>query len=191
MGLRDEIIATEHSQQAAAEKINQWKANGDLYSKLAYEYFRPKAIKLKWPKVIWTNYATPKHAFILWLAMKERLLTKDRLPDPGANQPCSLCRAENETAEHLFFQCNYVRHIWNPIKSWLGFRRSLSSLKAAVEMGNQGSHRNRNPIQSKKAGHSLHHLFRLGSKESQNILKEESKLRKQLLGKSKFLCTEY
>ncbi|GFS35505.1 hypothetical protein Acr_00g0040240 [Actinidia rufa] len=133
MGLRDEIIATEQSQPAAAQKINQWTANGDLHSKLAYDYFRPKANKLKWPTVIWSNYTTPKHAFILWLAMKERLLTKDRLPDPGADQTCLLCRTENETTEHLFFQCNFVRQIWSPIKSWLGFRRTLSTLKAAVK----------------------------------------------------------
>ncbi|PSS30620.1 Ribonuclease H protein [Actinidia chinensis var. chinensis] len=133
MGLRDEIIATEQSQPAAAQKINQWTANGDLHSKLAYDYFKPKANKLKWPAVIWSNYTTPKHAFILWLAMKERLLTKDRLPDPGADQTCSLCRTENETTEHLFFQCNFVRQIWSPIKSWMGFRRTLSTLKAAVK----------------------------------------------------------
>ncbi|XP_057512765.1 uncharacterized protein LOC130794818 [Actinidia eriantha] len=108
-------------------------ANGELNSKLAYEYFRPKANKLLWPKVIWTTYATLKHAFILWLAMKERLLTKDKLHDPAADQMCSLCRTENETAEHLFFQCNFARQVWNSVKGWLGFRRSLSTLKAAVK----------------------------------------------------------
>ncbi|GFS30621.1 hypothetical protein Acr_00g0012980 [Actinidia rufa] len=108
--------------------VQWWMANGELNSKLAYEYFRPKANKLLWPKVIWTTYTTPKHAFILWLAMKERLLTKDKLHDPAADQMCSLCRTENETAEHLFFQCNFTS-----VKGWLGFRRSLSTLKAAVK----------------------------------------------------------
>ena len=56
--------------------------NGELQSKLAHEYFRPRANKLHWAKVVWINYATPKHAFILWLAMKEKLLTKDGLHDP-------------------------------------------------------------------------------------------------------------
>ncbi|GFY86960.1 hypothetical protein Acr_05g0005990 [Actinidia rufa] len=83
--LRDEVIATEQSQQAAAQKMNQWMANGELQSKVAYEYFKPRASKLQWPKDIWLNYAIPKHAFILWLAMKEKLLTKDRLHDPEAD----------------------------------------------------------------------------------------------------------
>ncbi|GFY91065.1 hypothetical protein Acr_07g0012610 [Actinidia rufa] len=171
IALREEIIATERSQQAEAHKINQWMANGELNSKLAYEYFRPKAIKLQWPKVIWTNYATPKHAFIFWLAMKEKLLTKDRLHDPGANQLCSLCRTENETAEHfhLFFQCNFVRQVWNSIKRLARVPQISYDIKSSCQMVDQGSQRHGYPIQSKKAGHSLHHLFCMGSKKSQNI----------------------
>ncbi|GFS38150.1 DHHC-type zinc finger family protein [Actinidia rufa] len=46
IALREEIIATGRSQQAATHQINQWMANGELNSKLAYEYFRPKAIKV-------------------------------------------------------------------------------------------------------------------------------------------------
>ncbi|XP_057509147.1 uncharacterized protein LOC130791836 [Actinidia eriantha] len=113
--------------------MNQWIANGDLQSKLAYDYFILKASKLYWLKVIWINYAILKHAFILWLAMKEKLLTKDRLYDLEADQICSLCRTENEITEHLFFQCSFVRQVWNAIKGWLGFHITLSTVKAAVK----------------------------------------------------------
>ena len=50
IALRDEIIATGQALQATAKKITQWIANGELQSKLAYEYFKPRANKLQWPK---------------------------------------------------------------------------------------------------------------------------------------------
>ncbi|XP_057485879.1 uncharacterized protein LOC130772160 [Actinidia eriantha] len=133
INLRDEIIAAENTVEGAIQKMNQWTSNGELKSRIAYEYFRPRANKLLWTKVIWTNYTTPKHAFILWLAMKEKLLTKDRLHDPQIDQTCSLCRAKTETTRHMFFQCSFAQQVWNSIKGWLGFRRTLTTLKAAVK----------------------------------------------------------
>ncbi|GFS45411.1 hypothetical protein Acr_00g0095930 [Actinidia rufa] len=144
IALRDEITVAEQSQQVATQKIIQWMANGELNSKLAYEYFRPKANKLLWPKVIWTTYTTPKHAFILWLAMKERLLTKDKLHDPAADQML------------------------------IGLPQIPFNLKNSSEMVHQGSQRHENPIQSKTIGYCLHHLFCMGSKESQNIRRKSS-----------------
>ena len=82
IALRDEIIASEGTEHAAIQKLNQWSFNGELQSKLAYDHFRSRGNKLKWPKIIWNSNATPDHAFIFWLGMKGKLLTKDRLHDP-------------------------------------------------------------------------------------------------------------
>ena len=109
--LRDELVAAENTMEGAIQRMNQWTSKGELKSRIAYEYFRPKANKLLWTKVIWNNFTTPKHAFILWLAMKEKLLTKDRLHDPQIDQICLLCRAEVETTKHLFFQCSFVQQV--------------------------------------------------------------------------------
>ena len=64
MAFRDEFIASEETEQTAFQKLNQWTVNGELQSKLAYEHFRPRGNKLKWPKIIWNSSVTPKHAFI-------------------------------------------------------------------------------------------------------------------------------
>lgn len=104
-----------------------------MQSKLAYDHFRLRGIKLKWPKIIWNSNTIPKKAFIFWLGMKGKLLTKDRLHDPQVDQSCSLCRAEDESIDHLFFRCHFVRQVWSKIKSWLGLHRSLTTLKAAVK----------------------------------------------------------
>ena len=52
---------------------------GKIQSKLAYDYFRQRKAKLAWPKMVWQSFITPKHAFILWLGLKGKLLTKDKL----------------------------------------------------------------------------------------------------------------
>ena len=75
----------------------------------------------------------PEACLYLMVGNEEKLLTKDRLHDPLIDQTCLLCRAEVETAKHLFFQCSFVQQIWNSIKGWLGFRRALSTLKADVK----------------------------------------------------------
>ena len=47
IALRDDIIASEGTEQAAIQKLNQWSINGELQSKLAYDHFRPRGNNLK------------------------------------------------------------------------------------------------------------------------------------------------
>ena len=78
MVLRNELIASKETEEAAIQKLNQWTVNGELQSKLAYEFFRPRKSKLTWPNLVWQSCITPKHSFILWLRLKD-LFTKDKL----------------------------------------------------------------------------------------------------------------
>ena len=133
IALRDEIIAAENSVEEAIQRINQWSPNGQIQSKLAYEFFRPKGAKLIWPKLIWHSVITPKHSFILWLGIKDRLLTRDKLQGFTEDQVCPLCRSEEETINHLFFQCRVGNQVWTHIKSWLGITRAMQTIKASVK----------------------------------------------------------
>jgi hypothetical protein len=56
--------------------------------------FRRKQLFKVWWKLIWFSKAIPKHAFINWLAIKDRLSTCDRLAKWGynANILCIFCR---------------------------------------------------------------------------------------------------
>lgn len=60
-----------------------------------------------WLKAIWHPFSIPKCSFFLWLALRNRLLTKDRMISFGFNvsPTCVLCRSANESAEHLFSSC--------------------------------------------------------------------------------------
>ena len=60
----------------------------------------------------WFKYRIPRHAFILWLAIKGRLRTMDRLHDQERPRICTLCSLEDETHEHLFFNCRFSHEVW-------------------------------------------------------------------------------
>jgi hypothetical protein len=56
-----------------------------------------------WLKLVWDETIEPKHAFIFWLAVRNRLCT--------GNVLCIL--QENlENREHLFFQCSFTARVW-------------------------------------------------------------------------------
>ena len=75
------------------------------------------------PKVLWYDYVwfsqyIPRHTFILWVAIKGRLKTKDRIAKwfNIHDQLCHLCKSENESHNHLFFTCPYSRRLWERLK---------------------------------------------------------------------------
>ncbi|KAL2933431.1 Glutamyl-tRNA(Gln) amidotransferase subunit A [Bienertia sinuspersici] len=54
--------------------------HGSSYSiKKVYELLRAAGSKVHWDKAVWRSSTIPKHQFLTWLAVKQRLLTRDRL----------------------------------------------------------------------------------------------------------------
>ena len=110
-------------------------------SKGTWEAIRVKHQLCHWSKVVWFKYATPKYAFILWLAMKGRLATGDRMIhwNGSTNTSCVLCTEPLETVEHLFFECSYSTQIWGALMkgllrdkftvSWEGLMRIMSDTR--------------------------------------------------------------
>ena len=66
----------------------------------------------------------PKHAFIFWLAVRNKLQTKDRLKAfiEMKDSDCVLCQEEEETVRHLFFNCKKITDCLGAIKDWLGWK---------------------------------------------------------------------
>ncbi|GKC32324.1 RNA-directed DNA polymerase, eukaryota, reverse transcriptase zinc-binding domain protein [Tanacetum coccineum] len=82
-----------------------------------------KGMKNDSPKVIWCNHVwfsqcVPRHSFILWMAIKGRLKTQDRLSRwlTIQDMKCPLCRQCKDYHNHLFFSCNYSRRLWERLK---------------------------------------------------------------------------
>uniref|UniRef100_A0A803QBL0 Reverse transcriptase zinc-binding domain-containing protein n=1 Tax=Cannabis sativa TaxID=3483 RepID=A0A803QBL0_CANSA len=95
-----------------------------------YKWLCPTVSRVNWSNEVWNRLNTPKHSFVFWLAIQNRLKTRDRLlrfqiiTDPS----CLLCSGNAETCEHLFFHCPFSSECLQRIKNWLGWKTPASSL---------------------------------------------------------------
>lgn len=79
------------------------------------------ALRVHYPTVPWNKLVcfpahVPKCSVISWLAILNRLYTEDRLVlfRIKSISCCSLC-PDNESHDHLFFNCSYSTQVWNAI----------------------------------------------------------------------------
>ncbi|XP_056685717.1 uncharacterized protein [Spinacia oleracea] len=95
----------------------------------------PAVNKVYWVNAIWGRLAQPKHRFISWLAILERLDTKDRLKLFGVSVDdiCLLCGLEVENYSHLFFGCQYSSRCWNQIAGFLHISTNIRSLPQLIK----------------------------------------------------------
>jgi hypothetical protein len=80
--------------------------------------------------MVWFPYAIPKQAFLLWLAVQNRLTTGDRLGAWGytGDTQCMFCRNGMESRDHIFFMSNFssrirrtcmqLCNVTNPLLDW-------------------------------------------------------------------------
>lgn len=86
--------------------------------------------KLRYAKAIWNPNILPKHAFMLWLTLDQRLLTLDRLSswyNHSLNTQCLLCLNAEESVSHLFFSCQFSRAVLLEVAEWLGISYILAN----------------------------------------------------------------
>ena len=81
----------------------------------------PMRTTVPWHNLVWFTGATPRHSFLLWIALHIRLATHDRIyrftPGPLA---CVFCLNSMESHNHLFFQCTYTCFIWQGLLQRMG-----------------------------------------------------------------------
>ncbi|XP_018487780.1 uncharacterized protein LOC108858328 [Raphanus sativus] len=104
--------------RAENEDVDIWRREAGYKSKFSTQetwmIMRIAEVKCSWSKSIWFSRATPKFAFVAWLAVKDRLSTMDRISkwDCGVDETCVLCKSEKESRNHLFFECDYSSKVW-------------------------------------------------------------------------------
>ncbi|XP_021721521.1 uncharacterized protein LOC110689100 [Chenopodium quinoa] len=91
--------------------------------------------KVPWKRVTFHNLATPKSVFILWLALWNRLVTKDRLLQwhISCDPKCFLCLNGNESVQHLFFDCDFSRKVWSKVLGILRVSKRVQQLSDEVD----------------------------------------------------------
>ncbi|GJZ40961.1 putative reverse transcriptase domain, reverse transcriptase zinc-binding domain protein [Tanacetum coccineum] len=109
----------------------QWKAYDgslkDFSCREVWFMIQEHGSKTEWYYLVWSPYGIPRHAIHLWLVMKKRLKMKDRLTqwDVGNDVDlsllrCPLCKSQQDSHEHLFFECAYSSSIWQNVLNVVG-----------------------------------------------------------------------
>lgn len=100
------------------EDISQWRResgykNG-FSTRETWKQIREEKEKCTWTQGVWFSQATPKFAFMTWLACLNRLSTMDRTAkwSQGVDTICVLCKSADEDRDHLFFACSYSSQVW-------------------------------------------------------------------------------
>lgn len=132
--IRDKLLAVCPNFSYAESLLQKWHGeNNSGVGQNAYDFFRRHGPAVPWSKIVWDPIITPKHSFILWLGLKGRLNTKDRLHYLGIDQICGFCHSSVESKQHLFFSCSFSGRIWMSIRAWIGLRRVMSTLESGIK----------------------------------------------------------
>ncbi|XP_074302909.1 uncharacterized protein LOC141637244 [Silene latifolia] len=87
-------------------------------------------LEVEWHHLIWTKWSIPKHSFIAWLYYHQGFNTKGKLYRLGISPDsnCCICAQEEETSQHLFFQCQYRRNVLQCLQAWTSVQFSTDNI---------------------------------------------------------------
>ncbi|XP_071708757.1 uncharacterized protein [Rutidosis leptorrhynchoides] len=99
-----------------------------------WEVIRPRSSSVVWFRVVWFSQCIPRHAFLVWLLMGERLKTQDKFKSweihNGMRLLCLLCNECPDSHDHLFFDCKFSSLVWSKeaAMTWLPQRTNWRHL---------------------------------------------------------------
>ena len=106
------------------EDKHEWRheASGCFSPASYYKILFMGSITFEPWKRLWKSWGPPKCKMFLWLAMRDKCWTVDRLHKNGLPHPetCSLCDQEDETIQHLLTPCVFARQFWLSILPLFG-----------------------------------------------------------------------
>lgn len=93
--------------------INKENKDVEFSVKEAWKALRFDSPKVMWYKHVWFSQCIPRHAFVLWMAMRGRLKTSDRISRwfNISSTVCPLCNDVDESHTHLFFSCKFSKAV--------------------------------------------------------------------------------
>ena len=128
-----EIIYTLPQIHRGDDRINWRFPEGRLTTQSLYRLFCPPGPKVGWSSLLSGSLKIPRHNFILWLAIQEKLPTTDKawMTHLGG---CILCdEGTAETHTHMFFRCQYNRRCLAAVRQHVRFSWPNREWKRDVE----------------------------------------------------------
>ncbi|KAL0927368.1 hypothetical protein M5K25_001532 [Dendrobium thyrsiflorum] len=92
----------------AASECLTWKLQKARFAVYISEFYKGEE-PVFWSKYIWHKHFALKYSIYAWLALKGGLKTADVLYKRNIiiEQTCPLCFAQQETTDHILFECDY------------------------------------------------------------------------------------
>ncbi|XP_062075376.1 uncharacterized protein LOC133779430 [Humulus lupulus] len=109
-------------QSLSRSELDGAVVNGKLQLGKLYSLVLPNKLVF-YEKAVWCRLTVPKHRFILWLAVNQKLLPRDLLHQchlPIPSLLCPACSQEDESHSHLFFDSLFSRRVMQTVYGWLG-----------------------------------------------------------------------
>lgn len=80
----EEALHKQRNKMTMGADVTVWKSNTDIFkpkfsTSNTWSLLRSHELTVSWLSSIWFSYATLNYAFIAWLAMHNRLKTRDRI----------------------------------------------------------------------------------------------------------------
>ncbi|GKC35543.1 putative RNA-directed DNA polymerase, eukaryota, reverse transcriptase zinc-binding domain protein [Tanacetum coccineum] len=100
---------------------------------VVWECIRPRNTMVPWFNVVWFSKAIPRHAFLMWLVIKGKLKTQDKMVGWNTSLICPLCESQPDSHTHLFFECSFSDQVWSRMKVLAGLSTASSSISNVVD----------------------------------------------------------
>ncbi|XP_058775609.1 uncharacterized protein LOC131649882 [Vicia villosa] len=96
--------------------IQENKFNGKKF----YHMMHPDSPNHEWDNLVIHNKARPRAVFTFWMLCHRKLPTRMRLFRWGMvnSTVCTFCD-QDETIDHLFFDCCVTQRIWKGVLNWM------------------------------------------------------------------------
>ncbi|GJW14521.1 RNA-directed DNA polymerase, eukaryota, reverse transcriptase zinc-binding domain protein [Tanacetum coccineum] len=119
--------------------LNAENKEVDFSTHVAWLSLREVWPRVDWWHVVWYSQCNPKQAFILWMEIQGKLLTKDRIMmwQNGDDLKCPLCKSVADSHIHLFFDCPFSLGVWKRIQTKSSSCRSGHNMNNIVTIIHQ------------------------------------------------------
>lgn len=88
--------------------------------KKVYDTLVGDQVRISWDKVVWNKLSLPKHIFIIWLAIQEKVAINSKTNSGiSSSDSCLLCAQHKEDHHRLFFRCPFILACLLQLKNWM------------------------------------------------------------------------
>ncbi|VFQ62431.1 unnamed protein product [Cuscuta campestris] len=118
---------------------------GEYTPEEGYLWLLGQPPKIEWVNLVWNRLTIPKHQFNMWLILKNRLQTRQRLGKfLNIDTKCLFCDFGEEDINHLFWDCPFAKELISKVLEPMGcILQAASFHEYYIKLSKHGTRRER------------------------------------------------